>query len=477
VTLTYDPVLSRVQITATALAAANVASVERSTDQIRWTTVRGASAVTVTAGALASTVDDYEFSPNVVNYYRVRGVETGAITFVALGASSSGSSGSRTPGAPAGMVAGDMIAIFASTRNSGTGTVNTPTGWTKAVDGSNCALLTKRWDGVEAMPTITFTGGAANEDTLAQIGAWRRASPTPLTSNKQLNGSAQNIARTGLSISEDRCLIISANWKQDDWTGAVGDLLPGALAELSELVSTAGNDAAQDWEALVQTTASNIASGTCVITGGAAAISRNMIAAFPHADYLNEQTSSITPTLTTSDGGCASAIWLKSIARPFLNQAVDVVLRNPSTVTRPARVGIFDVVGRTLPIAVSDVHSSRRWTMYLRTETQEAADNLDYLMASGDVLLIQTPPGCTVPSGYVVVGDVTRESHPLRPLRMTWTLPCTEVAPPSSDVVGVVGTWQTVISTYATWTEVIAARASWADLITLVGDPSEVIVA
>ena len=63
-----------------------------------------------------------------------------------------------------------------------------------------------------------------------------------------------------------------------------------------------------------------------VVTGGASAISRGLVVAFAHADYLNQQTASITPTLGTDCGD--SAIWLKSIARPFLNQRVTVINRS-----------------------------------------------------------------------------------------------------------------------------------------------------
>ncbi len=471
VTLTYDPTLARVRIDATALAGADEATVERSTDQIRWVTVRGGSAVGVTAGVFDVPLYDYEWSSDVVNYYRVRGVSTSPISFVNVGTASTGSSGSRTPGAPASIVAGDLLLCLASTRNSGTGTVNTPTDWTQVVASGNAALLGKTYNGSEAMPTITYTGGAANEDTLARIAAWRNAAVAPVTSQAQLNGSAQNIAYPALTIPADDLLIVVAGWKQDDYTSVA--TLAG-MTEIAETSSTAGNDASQVWDYLIQTTAANIAAGSFVVTGGGAAISRGLVAAFEHAAFLNEQTASILPSL---GAGCGdSAIWLKSIARPFLNQAVTIINRPSITISRAARVGVFDIVGRSFPIAVSDVRSSRRWTMFVRTETAVTRDNLDLLLASGDVIFIHTPADCAVPSGYVAIGDAEQETHPLRPLRVTHTLPCTEVAPPGPDVIGAQGTWQSVINAYATWSAVIAARATWADLLALVGSPSEVIV-
>jgi hypothetical protein len=136
-------------------------------------------------------------------------------------------------------------------------------------------------------------------------------------------------------------------------------------------------------------------------------------------------------------------VWIKSIGRPFLNQRVNCVL-NPSPITRPARNGVFDVIGRSFPIAVTDVRGSRRVTV------------------------------------YAVIDDTT-ESRPVLNRRCSndwrlYELPSIEVAAPTADVVGATSTWQTVVTTYATWADVLAAHDTWADLLELVGDGSEVIV-
>jgi hypothetical protein len=148
-------------------------------------------------------------------------------------------------------------------------------------------------------------------------------------------------------------------------------------------------------------------------------------------------------------------------------------------VTRPARTGVFDIIGRSFPVAVNDVRKSRRWPLLLQTVTADERDMLTLLFASGDVILIQTPAACAnlVPTGYVSVGDVDQSWHPLRPLTVTHAAPVIEVAEPGPDVVGAAQTWATVLATYASWSAVLAAHADWADLLTLVGDPSEVIVA
>ena len=176
---------------------------------------------------------------------------------------------------------------------------------------------------------------------------------------------------------------------------------------------------------------------------------------------------SITPTLDTP--------WLKSVARPFLNQPIEFG-GDQLPIQRPPRGGVFDIVGRSLPVAVTDVRGSRRYTVVLRTETDQEADDLDLLLASGDVLFTHGST-CRVPSDvYWYVGQVTAlEPIAEDPWRLT-SLDVVEVAAPGPDVVSATASWQTVINTYGSWEDVLAAHATWADLLELIGDPSEVIV-
>ncbi len=67
--VTYDDTLARVVIDGSGLAPYTAVIVERSTDQMHWTTVRGAVQLTLNGDTF--THYDYEFSPGVVNYYRV----------------------------------------------------------------------------------------------------------------------------------------------------------------------------------------------------------------------------------------------------------------------------------------------------------------------------------------------------------------------------------------------------------------------
>ncbi|WP_433460690.1 hypothetical protein [Micromonospora sp. CA-248212] len=174
-----------------------------------------------------------------------------------------------------------------------------------------------------------------------------------------------------------------------------------------------------------------------------------------------------------------AGVWLKSLARPFLNR--QVVVRDYSDVGRRSRAGVFDVKGRSLPVAVTDVRGSRQWTLDVNTYSDKERSGLDLLLASGDVLLVQVPPNAgrisAVPSGYVLVGDSREATPPTAELEWrVFSLPLTEVAAPGPDVVGTTSTWQSVLNAYATWAEVLAAHPTWADLQELIGDGTEVIV-
>ena len=67
--LAYNDDLGRVQITASGLPDIGAVRVERSVNGLLWTTVRGASALTVEDGS--ASVDDYEFVADQENHYRV----------------------------------------------------------------------------------------------------------------------------------------------------------------------------------------------------------------------------------------------------------------------------------------------------------------------------------------------------------------------------------------------------------------------
>jgi hypothetical protein len=205
-----------------------------------------------------------------------------AVSYVAAGALASGSNTSLTPALPAGWLADrDLFVCLASIRNSGTGTVDVPAGWFSIVSYGNVALLGRYAAVGDVAPTITFTGGAANETTLAQIIALRDCEADPanlvIASATSLNISAQNIAVPSLTVGEGGVVLI-AGWKQDDWT-SVAPLTGQLFSEAIDASSTTGNDAGHVLDYRIQTGAFNVSATNLTVTGGAAAISRSIVVA------------------------------------------------------------------------------------------------------------------------------------------------------------------------------------------------------
>lgn len=254
--------------------------------------------IATTAGPVMTTADsDDGFQWKVeAELVTVTDVAPSLVTYGSVATASSGSSGSRTPGLPGSAASGNLILILASTRNSGTGVPDTPTDWVRYPcfpTNSNVQLFGRIYDGVWTMPTVTFTGGAANEDTIAQswriAGKFNSASFAYLFGASCLNASAQDITYPGIPVTElaSDCIIFYLGWKQDDFTSVA--TIAGAT-EIQEASSTAGNDASQVADYLIQTTATLVPAGVFTVTGGAAAISRGAVAAF-RCDY---QTATVT---------------------------------------------------------------------------------------------------------------------------------------------------------------------------------------
>jgi hypothetical protein len=460
VNLTYDDHLSRVQITADGLAGAVWATVERSTDEVSWSTVRGGSRMAVSAGQIA--VDDYEFSADVTNYYRV--LYPAEITFVSAGTADHDANLPVTPGLPAGIAAGDVLLELAATRASAQGTPTPPpTGYTELVNAGNVRVHGKVAGASESSPTQGFTGaGAAGMSVSAQMCAFRGAQMVlGAETSSQLNASGQDIATPAYTPASDNSVLVWVGWKQDDWTAVTQPV--GVPSEIGDTATTLGDDQGITWAYQIQTTATAAGASAFTVTGGASAVSRGVVFELL-ADTLT-QSASITPSL----GG---QVWLKFVARPFLNLPVEAY--GEVNVTRRARNAIYQIVGRSAPVAVTDVRAGRELLLSVKTLTTEAHERLDFAVAGGDPVFVHAPPGSPVPTMYAVIGDV-QDDQPVPGVHF-WTLPLTEVAAPAAEIVGSTITWQGVLNQYATWQDVIDGETSWQDLLTSIGDPSDVIV-
>jgi len=217
-------------------------------------------------------------------------ITTTPATFVATGTVAHANNANVTPSLPAGAAANDLLLLYAAIRNSGTGYPDTPSGYTRLRipgDGAtdNAQLFAKVHSGSESNPTVTFTGGAANADTSAQMCAFRNMPITlddladiVLAGQAQLNASAADIAVPALSVTPyPGQVVLAIAWKQDDWT-SVAPL--SGLTEIGEPDTTTGSDQGITWAYRIDTTPALVAAGSSfVVTGGGSAISRSAVVA------------------------------------------------------------------------------------------------------------------------------------------------------------------------------------------------------
>lgn len=181
---------------------------------------------------------------------------------------------------------------------------------------------------------------------------------------------------------------------------------------------------------------------------------------------LDTQTATITPTL--------DRVWLKFIARPYLNRPV--VVTEWSDVERPSRSGTFDIVGRVLPVSITDVHGSRRFTLFLRTSSLALASDLDLALSAGFPIYLHAPTDCGIPTMYAVIGDLVQRRPSRRTKSRVFEIPLTEVAAPGPDVIGSAGSWQILLDNYESWQSVLDEFDTWGDVATLIGSASDIIV-
>lgn len=183
-----------------------------------------------------------------------------------------------------------------------------------------------------------------------------------------------------------------------------------------------------------------------------------------------QQTFTVAKTQDLTD------VWLKVPAAPYMNRVVTV--SSAGDRSRAARRAVFDIVGRSNPVAVSDIRSSLSFEARLRTFTYEEEQTLDFILQSGEILFFHLPlANKCMPGGYYSAGDVVwgPPSSRAKPDRI-FSVPLTGVAAPGADVISSTYTWTSVVADYATWTALLAANASWSVLLTRVGTPSDVVV-
>lgn len=210
-----------------------------------------------------------------------------AVSNLTVGTASTGNNASVTPGAPTGLLPGDLMLIFATIRATAA-TVNTPAGWTRLSLNSNdnAQVFGRYFVTGDAMPLITFAGGVANADTYARCLKVRDAGQDALTETvvvQQANTSAQSTAYPALDVPGPNHLAVMLLWKQDD---ASSITTPAGWTAQGLTNMTAGDDAYSAIFTQLQTTEADIAAGTVAVFGGAPAVSASLMLAIKPAPVV-----------------------------------------------------------------------------------------------------------------------------------------------------------------------------------------------
>lgn len=166
-------------------------------------------------------------------------------------------------------------------------------------------------------------------------------------------------------------------------------------------------------------------------------------------------------------------VFLKSIQYPLFNKLLECV--DWQELTRESRVGFHNVKGRHQILGIADVGSSATFELTFITRSKAENRAVVALLTYGGLLLIQ-PPGddesedCPVaysgiPGGYVMPGESVQARTVYGKPIWQWTVEFTRVAAADAadivpttitwtqlwDLIGDEGTWQDVWDTWPTW--------------------------
>lgn len=174
-------------------------------------------------------------------------------------------------------------------------------------------------------------------------------------------------------------------------------------------------------------------------------------------------------------------VWLKDPIRPAhdlqitLASHVSDPLCDPSTgiyfvgfesSDRAASSGRFAVEDVPEPIIASRLRRSITSSFVLITRQLTDRDRLVRLLATGDVLFLQTPPSWGYGDIYLDVGDVSegRLARDHRKPWRQWSLPFVVTTSPPGLQYGVDGArWMDGCDVYPTWGAITAAGKTWLD--------------
>lgn len=302
------------------------------------------------------------------------------ITYVGAGTGAAAVNGAVTPGAITGVAAGDLVLIQASIRNTGTGTVNTPTGWATLVTQGSMKLLGRFWEAGDSLPSVTFTGGVANADTIAQAIAFRGVAPDALTAGvtaHQANSSAANIAYPALDVPGASHAVVLAVWKQDD---ASALSTPASYTAVGLASTTAGDDAMQAMYYRIETTEADLGSGSITVTGGAAAVSAAVaITLHPAAAIAIDEQDTWPPRVLVSVTGLVAGLDTARIVRHVAGVETQIRAGSTGGVATDTSLVVLDA---ELPFGVPV-----QWKVIVNESARYESATATYTLVGGKVAL------------------------------------------------------------------------------------------
>lgn len=159
-------------------------------------------------------------------------------------------------------------------------------------------------------------------------------------------------------------------------------------------------------------------------------------------------------------------VWLRNVWDSSLAMPVQLVGKVSGDNSSESRSALLRPLGRSNPVAVTDVRSgsSGESTVLTRTDVEERA--LRGLFATGDILMFTAPASFDVGwPMYIVVGAVTyrRVSGALDDARLI-SFAWTQVDRPSDGAVPSPTVWGTYVSQGTIWDDWISAGTPWSDV-------------
>lgn len=464
ITTGYNDDLGRVQISWTGASTdADYARVEHSLDQITWSTIRGGDSVPVSAGA--GHVDHYDgYVFGIPNYYRVTAIDS-VVPAPLSGAMSTGNNTTLNPVIPAGTATGNMMVLYVTHRATAA-TITTPTGWTRVLNGaSHFAVFYRAFVPGDTAPSVVFSGGAAGDSCSAFIQTWPNAQ-APAHVIMQTNIADQNVAYPGVSTSLTNVAWVLHAWKQSAATGASAP--PGFVNQWGGS-NTAGANAESNinWNTPIPSNVQNVPSGTMAWSGGAVAVSKVRFLTIQARTFTDQTSTSITPVLPSPN---LKPYWLMNPSRPGQNIRVEIT--DFSEIQLAGRTGLFEILGRSYPVIVSDFMGSGSFTFSIDAANKTEAKEILGRIALGEPMyLLVADPDDDVDTFYFTALSAKRRADAKR---SSWTIEieAREVAQPNPAVYGSTYVWADVPTDYASWTAVVAdpQNVSWSNLSDKISD-------